>query len=115
MYKNSHKTNKLHIRKGDTVRILSGNSKGKQSRVLQVLPKDYKAIVEGVNMITRHKKPTPQRPQGGIEKTEAPIHLSNLMVVEPDTGTATRIGRKINDTNKLERYSKKTGNFIKNG
>lgn len=114
MHRNNHKTNKLHIRKGDLVKILSGNSRGRQSRVLKVLPKDYKAIVEGVNIVMRHRKPTTQRPQGGIEKIEAPIHISNLMVVEPDANSATRVGRKIDEEGKLVRYSKKTGNIIKN-
>jgi large subunit ribosomal protein L24 len=71
--------------------------------------------VEGVNIVTKHVKPSAEKPEGGIEKTEAGVHISNLMVVDPASGDATRIGRKLNDKNKLQRYSKKTGEFIKNG
>lgn len=106
---------KLHIRKGDTVKVLSGNHRSKQGKVLQILPQAYRAIVEGVNIVSRHRKPSTKHPQGGIEKKEAPIHISNLMLVDPATGDATRIGRKRNDAGKLERYSKKTGKIIKNG
>ncbi|MEL6412682.1 MAG: 50S ribosomal protein L24 [Bacteroidota bacterium] len=113
--KNSHRTTKLHIRKGDTVQVLSGNYKGKQSTVLKVLPHAYKAVVANINEVTRHRKPTPQNPQGGVETIEAPIHLSNLMLVDPATSQATRTGRKPNEAGKLTRYSKKTGNIINNG
>ncbi len=106
---------KLPIRKGDTVKVLSGNHRSKQGKVLQILPQAYRAIVEGVNIVSRHRKPSTKHPQGGIEKKEAPIHISNLMLVDPATGDATRIGRKRNDAGKLERYSKKTGKIIKNG
>jgi large subunit ribosomal protein L24 len=114
MTKNSHKTNKFHVRKGDTVKIISGNNKGKTGKVLEILKDKYKAIVEGANMVTKHTKPSAANPNGGIIKTEAPIHLSNLMLIDPATGDATRIGRKINEDGKLQRYSKKTGEFIKN-
>lgn len=114
MTRNSHKTNKFHVRKGDTVKIISGNNKGKTGKVLEILKDKYKAIVEGANMVTKHTKPSASNPNGGIVKTEAPIHLSNLMVVDPATGDATRVGRKINEDGKLQRYSKKTGEFIKN-
>ena len=113
--RNSHKTNKFHIRKGDTVLIISGNSKGKKGKVLEVYTKNYRAIVEGANFVTKHLKPSADNPNGSIEKREAPIHLSNLKLVDPATGDATRIGRKRNDEGKLERYSKKTGEVIKNG
>ena len=105
---------KLHIRRGDTVLVLSGNSKGKKGRVLEVFTKKNRAIVEGVNMVTKHLKPSATSPNGGIEKQEAAIHVSNLMVVDPATGEASRVGRKLNDDGKLQRYSKKTGDFIKN-
>lgn len=105
---------KLHIRRGDTVLVLSGNSKGKKGRVLEVYVKQNRAIVEGVNMVTKHLKPSAAHPNGGIEKQEAPIHISNLMVVDPGTGDATRIGRKPNKDGKLQRFSKKSGEFIKN-
>lgn len=102
---------KIHIKKGDTVRILSGADKTKEGRVLMVDTKKYRAIVEGANIVSRHTKPNTQYPQGGIIKKEAAIHISNLMVIEPSTGTPTRIGRKRVD-NKLVRYSKKSGEVI---
>jgi large subunit ribosomal protein L24 len=104
---------KLHIRTGDTVKVIAGNDKGKQGKVLEILAEKQRAIVEGVNVITKHVKPSAEKPEGGIEKTEAGVHMSNLMVVDPASGDATRIGRKLNDKNKLQRYSKKTGEFIK--
>lgn len=106
---------KLHIRKGDTVKITAGNSKGKTGKVLEVYPSKYRAIVEGLNMVTKHNKPSAESPEGGIKQVEASIHLSNLMVVDPGTGEATRIGRKADENGKLQRYSKKTGEVIKNG
>ena len=111
MEKSSRKV-KLHIKKGDTVKVISGNSKGKTGKVLDVITEKSKAIVEGANMVTKHTKPSATNPNGGIEKKEAAIHVSNLMLVDPASGNATRIGRKLNDKNKLQRYSKKTGDFI---
>ena len=104
---------KLHIKKGDTVYVNAGDDKGKTGRVLKVLVKDNKAIVEGVNMVSKHTKPNAKAPQGGIVKKEAPIHLSNLNVLDPKTKTATRIGRRMNEEGKLVRYSKKSGEEIK--
>ncbi len=104
---------KLHIKKGDSVVVLAGTDKGKTGRVLEVLVDKKRAIVEGVNIISKHAKPSAANPQGGIEKREAPIHISNLNVVDPKTGKATRIGRKLNDAGKLVRYSKKSGEEIK--
>ncbi|MFO7923363.1 MAG: 50S ribosomal protein L24 [Bacteroidales bacterium] len=104
---------KYHIRKGDTVYVVTGESRGQQGRVLDVITKDGKAIVEGVNMVARHTKPNARHTQGGIIKKEAPVHISNLMLVDPSTGNPTRVGRKLNDKNKLVRYSKKTGEEIK--
>ena len=104
---------KLHIKKGDTVVILSGESKGQKGKVLEVLAEKDRAIVEGVNLASKHTKPNADHPQGGIVKQEAPIHISNLMVVDPSSGEPTRIGRKLNDKNKLVRYSKKSGEEIK--
>lgn len=115
MHKKHHSTSKLHIRKGDTVKVLSGNYRYKQGTVLKIFTKTYRATVEGINMVSRHSKPTAKNPQGGIEKKEAPIHISNLMLIDPTTGDATRIGRKHNEAGKLKRYSKKTGEIIKNG
>ena len=106
---------KLYIRKGDTVKVLSGNSKGKTGKVLEVFPAKYRAIVEGVNVVSKHTKPSATNPNGGIEKTEAAVHISNLMVVDPSSGEATRVGRKADDNGKLVRYAKKSGEVINNG
>ena len=104
---------KLHVKKGDTVLVLSGNDKGKQGKVMSVDPKSQRAIVEGVRMISKHTRPNAEHPQGGIIKREAPIHISNLMVVD-NSGKPTRVGRKIDEkSGKLVRYSKKTGEIIK--
>ena len=104
---------KLHIKKGDVVLVNSGVYKGQQGRVLEIDRKKMRAIVEGVNMVSKHTKPNADSPQGGIIKKEAPIHISNLNMVDPSTGEATRVGRKLNDDNNLVRYSKKTGEEIK--
>jgi large subunit ribosomal protein L24 len=103
---------KLHIKKGDTVFVNAGEDKGKKGRVLEVIVDKERAIVEGVNLVSKHTKPNAQNPQGGIVKKEAPIHISNLNVVDA-SGTPTRIGRRLNDKNKLVRYSKKSGEEIK--
>lgn len=102
---------KLHIKKGDTVKVISGDDKGKTGKVLQVMVADNRALVEGLNIVTKHRKPTAQNTSGKIEKIEAPIHISNLMVVVG--GKPTRIGRKLNDQGKLQRVVRKTGEFIK--
>jgi len=104
---------KLHIRKGDTVYVNTGESKGKTGKVLKVIVDKQRAIVEGVNMVSKSRKPDAKHPQGGIVKQEAPIHISNLNVVDPKTGKPTRIGRKLNEDGKLVRYSKKSGEEIK--
>ncbi|MDD2635415.1 MAG: 50S ribosomal protein L24 [Bacteroidales bacterium] len=106
-------TKKFHVKKGDTVYVNAGESKGKQGRVLEVNRKKDRAIVEGVNLISKHQKPNAESPQGGILKKEAAIHISNLMLVDPKTGKPTRIGRRKNVDGKLVRYSKKTGEEIK--
>jgi large subunit ribosomal protein L24 len=104
---------KFHIKKGDTVMVTTGNSKGQQGRVLMVDKEKSRAIVEGVNMVSKHTKPNNDNPQGGIIRKEASIHISNLMVID-GSGKATRIGRKVDEkTNKLMRYSKKSGEVIK--
>ena len=103
---------KLHIKKGDMVYVNAGNDKGKTGKVLAVLTEKNRAIVEGVNVNKKHTKPNAKNTQGGIVEQEAPIHLSNLMVVVDKQ--PTRIGRRINEkTGKLVRYSKKTGEEIK--
>lgn len=103
---------KFHIKKDDTVKVISGESKGEEGKVLEVYPEKNKALVEGVNMVKRHTKPNAAHPNGGIVEQEAAIQLSNLMLVDPKTGEATRTGRKMVD-GKLARYSKKTGEVIK--
>ena len=104
---------KLHIKKGDTVMVLAGNSKGQTGTVLRVLVKEQTALVAGLNMVSTSQKPSAKNPQGGIVKQEAPIHISNLNVVDPKSGKATRIGRKLNADGKLVRYAKKSGEEIK--
>lgn len=104
---------KLHIKKGDTVYVNAGEDKGKKGKVLQVNPDKQTAIVEGVNFVKRHTKPTNEHPNGGIIEKEAPVHISNLNVVDPESGKATRIGRRLNDDGKLVRYAKKSGKEIK--
>ena len=104
---------KLHIKKGDVVFVNTGVDKGKTGRVLQMIVKDSRAVVEGINMVSKHTKPNAKNPQGGIEKKEAPIHISNLNVVDPKSGEATRIGRKLDENGVLVRYSKKSGEEIK--
>lgn len=104
---------KLHIKKGDTVEVIAGDSKGQSGKVLSLDRNSNRAIVEGINMVSKHQKPSAQNPQGGIVKQEASVHISNLMLIEPSTGKATRIGRKLDDSKKLVRYSKKTGEVIK--
>ncbi len=106
-------TAKLHIKKGDLVIVNSGESKGVKGRVLEVLVKKNKAIVEGANMVSRHTKPNAKYPQGGIIKKEAPIHISNLSLIDPSSGKPTRIGRRLNNEGKLVRYSKKSGEELK--
>ena len=103
---------KFHIKKGDTVKVIAGNDKGKEGKVLEIIADKNRAMVEGINIVTKHVKPSAAKPEGGIEKTEAAIHMSNLMVVDPSKGEPTRVGRKVNDKGKLQRYSKKTGEFI---
>jgi len=104
---------KLHIKKGDTVQVIAGEDVGKKGRVLEIIRKTDRAIVEGVNIIKKHTKPNTEYPNGGIVEKEAPIHISNLMLVDPKTGTATRIGRRLSENGNLVRYSKKSGEEIK--
>jgi large subunit ribosomal protein L24 len=104
---------KFHIKKGDTVMIIAGDSKGQQGKVLKVHLDKSRAIVEGINMVSKHTKPNAKSPQGGILKKEAPVHISNLMVID-SSGKPTRIGRRTDPKkNKLVRYSKKSGEVIK--
>ncbi|MCX6248776.1 MAG: 50S ribosomal protein L24 [Bacteroidetes bacterium] len=104
---------KLHIKKGDTVMVITGNSKGQQGKVLKVDVAKSKAIVEGINMVSKHTKPNAKSPQGGILKKEALVHISNLMVID-STGKPTRTGRRIDSKKNMSvRYSKKSGEVIK--
>ena len=104
----------LKIKKGDTVMVLAGNSKdNKPHRVLEILPEQGKAIVEGVNIVSKSTKPNASAPQGGIIKKEAPINLSNLAVVDPKSGKPTRVGFRFDENGKKVRYSKKSGEEIK--
>jgi len=103
---------KLHVKKGDTVFVNTGEDKGKTGRILQVIVKKQRAIVEGVNMVSKHTKPNTKSPQGGIVKKEAPVHISNLNLLDPKSGKPTRIGRKeVKGT--LVRYAKRSGEVIK--
>lgn len=104
---------KLHIKKGDTVVVVTGNSKGQKGKVLEVIRKSERAIVEGVNMMKKHTKPNSAHPQGGIIEKEASIHISNLMLTDPKTGAPTRVGRRLDSEGKLVRYAKKSGEEIK--
>lgn len=103
---------KMHIKKGDTVYVNAGNDKGKTGKVLSVIPDKDRAIVEGINIVSKHTKPNTKQPQGGIVKQEAPIHVSNLNLIDPKSGKPTRIGRRIEDGKKV-RYAKKSGEEIK--
>ena len=104
---------KFHIKKDDLVKVVAGNEKGKSGKVLSILKDKNRAIVEGLNIVSIHKKPNASNPNGGIEKKEAGIHISNLALIDPSTSEATKTGKKLNDDGKLQRYSKTTGEFIK--
>lgn len=101
---------KIHIKKGDKVMVIAGADKGKTGEVLKVIPNKYKAVVEDVQIVKKHIKPNNDNP-GGINEVPAPVHISNLMVVDPKSGEPTRIGRKEVD-GKMVRYSKKTGEIL---
>ena len=105
--------NKINIKKGDTVYVLAGDDRGKTGRVLKVDTAKQRAIVEGVNVVTKATKPSAKHPQGGLVKMEAPVHISNLSLLDPKTGKPTRVGRRLNDEGKLVRYAKKSGEEIK--
>ncbi len=103
---------KTNIKKGDNVYVLSGEDRGKQGRVLSVNREKQRAIVEGVNIVTKAAKPSAKHPQGGLIKMEAPIHISNIALIDPKSGKPTRVGVRIEDGKKV-RYSKKSGEEIK--
>ena len=104
---------KLHIKKNDTVVVLAGQDKGKTGKVLKVLVDENRALVEGVNMVSKSTKPSARNPQGGIVKQEAPIHISNLSLVDPKSGKPTRVGIKVAEDGKKVRIAKKSGEEIK--
>ena len=104
---------KLHIKKGDTVCVIAGDSKGQQGKVLKVEVSKQRAIVEGVNLVKKATKPNAKNPQGGIVEQEAPIHISNLQVLDPQSGKPSRVGRRANAEGKLVRFAKKSGEEIK--
>lgn len=104
---------KLKIKKGDTVKVMRGEYRGQEGKVLRIYLDKERALVEGVNMISKHTKPNAEYPDGGIIKKEAPVHISNLMLLDPSKGTPTRVGRRLNDKNELVRYAKKSKEEIK--
>ncbi len=115
MPRTKNKQRKLHVKKGDDVKVIAGNDKGKEGRVLAVFPEKNRVLVEGINMRVHHDKPTQDNPQGGRIEREMAIHASNVMVIDPTTGEPTRIGRKrINEdgSGRWVRYSKKSGEII---
>jgi large subunit ribosomal protein L24 len=111
MERKFNKQNKLHIKKGDMVQVIAGDDKGKKGRVIEVLNSENRALVEGVNIVSRHTKPNAKNQNGGIIKKEAPVHISNLMFLDKG-GKPTRVGRKANDAGKLVRFSRKTDEVI---
>ena len=105
---------KIKIKKNDTVIVTTGNSKGVKGKVIKVYPSENRAMVEGANMISKHTKPNAANPQGGIVKQEAKLHISYLILIDPKSGEATKVGRKVDEkTGKIVRYSKNSGEVIK--
>ncbi|MEO8886608.1 MAG: 50S ribosomal protein L24 [Mucilaginibacter sp.] len=113
MEKKINKPAKIKIKKGDLVKVIAGDSKGSQGKIVEVIIAKNRAIVEGANMVSKHTKPNAANPNGGIVKQEAAIHISNLALVDPKSGVATRVGRKRNADGKLVRVAKKSGEEIK--
>ena len=113
MERRFNKQAKLKIRKGDSVKVIAGDDKGKEGKVLEVDVEKRRVFVEGLNIVKKHQKPTAGKPEGEIKKTEASIHISNVALLNPATGKPTRVGRKLDDKGKLQRYAKETGELIK--
>ena len=111
MERKKNKQIKFRLKKGDIVKVITGESKGQQGRVLEIITSERRALVEGVNLVSRHTKPNSKTPQGGIVKKESPVHISNLMLID-GKGNVTRVGRREEDGKHL-RYSKATGETIK--
>lgn len=115
MPRTTNKRKKLHVKKGDEVKVIAGNDKGKEGRVLMVYPDRERVLVEGINMRVHHDQPTQQNPQGGRIEREVSIHVSNVMVIDPSTGEPTRIGRKRieeDGNSRWVRYAKNSGEII---
>ncbi|MBD2866279.1 50S ribosomal protein L24 [Paenibacillus oceani] len=104
--------NTLHVKKDDTVMVITGKDKGKKGRVIAAYPRENRVLVEGVNMVKKHQKPNQQNPQGGILNQEAKIHVSNVMLLDPKSGEPTRVGYKMLDNGKKVRVAKKSGEVI---
>lgn len=104
--------NKLHVKKDDTVIVITGKDKGKKGRVIAAYPRENRVLIEGVNMVKKHQKPNQQNPQGGILDQEAPIHVSNVMLLDPKSGQPTRVGYKVLDNGDKVRVAKKSGEVI---
>jgi large subunit ribosomal protein L24 len=104
---------KFHIKKNDTVVVLTGEDKGKTGKVLRVIREKQRVLVEGINMVSKSQKPSAKNPQGGIVKQEAPIHISNVSLIDPKSGKPTRIGIKVTEDGKKVRIAKKSGEEIK--
>jgi large subunit ribosomal protein L24 len=104
--------NKLHVKKDDTVIVITGKDKGKKGRIIAAYPRLNKVLVEGVNIVKRHSKPSQQNPQGGIIEKEAPVHVSNVMLIDPKSNKPTRIGYKMLDNGKKVRVAKRSGEVI---
>lgn len=109
--KESH-NNKLHVKKDDTVIVITGKDKGKKGRIIAAYPRLNRVLVEGVNMVKKHSKPTQQNPQGGIIEQEAAIHVSNVMLIDPKSGKPTRVGYKVLENGEKVRVAKKSGEVI---
>jgi len=103
---------KLKVKTGDLVKVIAGNHKGEQGKIVRVFSDKNKAIVEGINVVSKHNKPTTENPQGGISKKEAPIHISNIALVDPKTKEATRVGYRMEGDKKV-RFAKKSNQVIK--
>ncbi len=105
-------SNKIHVKKGDNVIVISGKDKGKKGRIIYTYPKEGRVLVEGINFIKRHTRPSQDNPQGGIINKEAPIHSSNVMLIDPKTGKPTKIGSKVLKSGEKVRIAKKSGEVI---
>ncbi len=105
----------MKLRKGDEVRVLSGDDRGKQGKVLKVFREKHRVVVEGVNFIRRHTRASQANPQGGIVEREAPIHASNLMVVDPKSGRPTRVGTRVHEDGSRDRIARRSGEVLPSG